>query len=481
VDENDAGNATSGGRHLVLCCDGTWNDPRSRTNVRLIFEFLAERCGRAPVEEGETAVLGPCPAPGGGEILAFYQTGLGTLPGERIRGGLFGYGLSRKVAEAYAFLCRHWRAGDVIHLVGFSRGAFIARSLSGVVGRLGLLPAETPRDRLYDAVRASQEGRAVPRGERLPTIRFLGVFDTVGALGIPLPQFNWLNRFFGLTRFHDTVLSPVVEQACQALAIDERRGNFRPVVWSRRPGFVRLPDGSETAIRQRVLQVWFAGSHGDVGGGYPERDLSDVALRWMLRRMEKAGLPLGADWETARPGWGEPLGLRHDSTRGIFRLAEGGVGAVLRAVFPAGSFLFRLAPLFDLLQVGPYDRPLVGEIQADDPHLFSVPVGLQVHESVVERFATGGMPDKVRRALEANIRVFREPERPASPGARLDGSNVILLDRSPNGAAVKIERGAPPAPGTSVTLELPDEPSPRRARVAWRREDRVGLAFERAA
>ena len=405
-------------RHLVVCCDGTWNRPESRTNIWQIFTLLAERCGQQAVPAGETLELGPCAAPDESTVLAFYQTGVGTEPGERLLGGVFGYGLSRKVALAYAFLCRNWESEDRIYLLGFSRGAFIARSLSGVIGRLGLLPADTPYDAIYRAVRESQEGRPVERGDRFPTIRFLGVFDTVGALGIPVPNLYFLNRWLHLTRFRDTALSPVVEEACQALAIHERRGSFRPVVWSRRPGFVRLPDGSP-GVAQRILQVWFAGSHGDVGGGYEDaQDLSDIALYWMLRRLESAGLPLGPDWEKARLAWGDPLGVRHNS--------EGGLGAVLRAVFRAGP-LHWLAPLLDCFAVRPYDRPLVGEIQADDPNLFSVPVGLQIHQSVLERYATGGMPEAVRRALDAKLPVFVERERPETPQARLDGKDVVLL------------------------------------------------------
>lgn len=479
--QRDGRNDRRAVRHLVVCCDGTWNRPESRTNVWRIFAFLAERCGRQAAPAGETLELGPCAAPDESTVLAFYQTGVGTEPGERLLGGAFGYGLSRKVARAYAFLCRTWRPKDRIYLLGFSRGAFVARSASGVIGRLGLLPPDTPSDAIDRVVRASQKGLPVEGGDRFPTIRFLGVFDTVGALGIPVPQLHWLNRWLHLTRFRDTVLSPVVEEACQALAIDERRGSYRPVVWSRRPGFVRLPDGSCPGVAQRVLQVWFAGSHGDVGGGYADaQDLSDVALHWMLRRLESAGLPLGPDWEKARPGWGDPLGVRHNSTRGLFRAAEGGFGAVLRAVFPAGPFRWS-APLLDLLAVRPYDRPLVGEIQADDPNLFSVPVGLQIHRSVLERYAAGGMPEAVRRALDAKLPVFVERERPETPHARLDGRDVVLLDRSPSGVALQLAGTAAPQPGAKVTLELPDEPAPRRARVAWRADDRLGLAFDRAA
>ncbi|MDW8371966.1 MAG: DUF2235 domain-containing protein, partial [Geminicoccaceae bacterium] len=240
--------ATGSARHLLVCCDGTWNAPASRTNVWQIYEFVLERCGVRASRPAEERCEDEARLPDGSELFAFYQTGVGTEPGEQITGGVFGWGLSRKVANAYAFLARHWRAGDRIHLVGFSRGAFIVRSLSGVIGRIGLLPADTSREEIYAAVRASQKGGSPKRGDRFPTIRFLGVFDTVGALGIPVPDLAWLNHRLHLARFRDTELSPVVEQACQALAIDERRGSFRPVVWSRRPGSVRLPDGSEPRI-----------------------------------------------------------------------------------------------------------------------------------------------------------------------------------------------------------------------------------------
>lgn len=473
-------NATERPRHLLLCCDGTWNAPASRTNVRQIYEFVLERCGVHAPEPAEEHCACEARLPDGSALLAFYQTGVGTEPGERIRGGVFGWGLSRKVANAYGFLVRHWRAGDRIHLVGFSRGAFIVRSLSGVVGRIGLLPADTPSEAIYEAVRASQKGRNPKRGDRFPTIRFLGVFDTVGALGIPVPDLAWLNRWLHLTRFHDTELSPVVEQACQALAIDERRGSYRPVVWSRRPGSVRLPDGSEPGIPQRVLQVWFTGSHADVGGGYADsHDLSDIALHWMLRRLEVAGLPLGPDWEKSRLAWGNPLGVRHVSTRGLFRAVEGGLGSALRAAFGSVPGIGGLAWLLDRLAVRPYERPLLGEIEADDPHRLSVPVEVQLHASVLERWKVGGMPKRIAEAVAAGMPVFREPERvDAASEVRIDHRSFAVLDRTDGGLAL---RGPTDLPiGARVTLEGP-EIGQRRARVSWRADDRVGLAFERAA
>jgi Uncharacterized alpha/beta hydrolase domain (DUF2235) len=203
---------------------------------------------------------------------------------DRIAGGAFGKGLSANVLAAYRFLSQFYVPGDNIYVFGFSRGAYTARSLCGFISASGLLTADmcnadnqdfawryyrTPPKRRFPADRARLRRITHPDAR----IRFLGLFDTVGALGIPM---TWLNRVCRRAQeFHDADVSSVVDHSCHALAIDEYRKEFEAAVWTepRHRGY------------QTVEQVWFPGSHANIGGGYDDRGLSDLTLQWMLMRM----------------------------------------------------------------------------------------------------------------------------------------------------------------------------------------------------
>ena len=230
--------------------------------------------------------------------VAYYQDGVGTGSSriDKLVGGAFGKGLSENIRACYRFLVEHYEPGDELHFFGFSRGAFTARSTVGLVRNAGILRREHRdqvdeayelyRDRSPDTHPNGAEAvafRARHAHADVTPIACLGVWDTVGSLGIPTD--GPLGR---LTRarysFHDVGLSGQVRNAFHALAIDERRKPFAPSLWA-----VDTP-----ADRQRVEQVWFAGSHSNVGGGYEECGPSDHALRWMLQRAGECGLGFGA-------------------------------------------------------------------------------------------------------------------------------------------------------------------------------------------
>lgn len=276
-------------KRLVVCCDGTWNTPD---------------------QEGDDG--GPCPtnvvkvalevAPVGADGMpqcVFYVRGVGTTKGQRLRGGAFGVGLSRNVKEAYCAVVGAYDPGDELWFFGFSRGAYTARSAVGFIRNCGILRREHAA-RVDEAYRLYRDARAHPKGlesrlfrqsfshpapEDRPLIRFVGVWDTVGALGLPVRGMGWFNKHWA---FHDTTLSSWVEHAYQALAIDERRSAFRPALWTQE----RKRDGTlvEPPPWQRVEQRWFAGVHCGVGGGYADSSLSDIALLWMAERAGAAGL-----------------------------------------------------------------------------------------------------------------------------------------------------------------------------------------------
>lgn len=295
-------------KRLVLCCDGTWNTPDQR------------RDGRAVPTNVVKVALAVAPADADGrEQRTFYHRGVGTDDGERIRGGLFGFGLSRDVRAVYRFLVQEFEPGDELFFFGFSRGAFTARSTIGFIRNCGILRREHA-DRIDDAYRLyrSQADRTRPRGTEAELfrqsfahstpVRFVGVWDTVGALGIPLTGGRLVNLLNRRWQFHDTRLTSHVEAAFQALAIDERRAPYQPAIW-------QAPDPADD---QRLEQVWFAGTHSDIGGGNPDPTLSEIPLRWMTDRARSCGLEF-------RPGAfqaadSDPLGTLHESRRGLFRL-----------------------------------------------------------------------------------------------------------------------------------------------------------------
>jgi uncharacterized protein (DUF2235 family) len=219
------------------------------------------------------------------EQKPFYNEGVGTGRLDHLLGGAFGWGISKHVRKVYRFLVKEYEPGDEIFLFGFSRGAYTARSVAGFIRNCGILKPEY-RDKVGEAYKLYRrwDEPSKPTGADAVKFReqfsydqvritFIGVWETVGALGIPvlIPGLTPLKHF---VEFHDLKLSSYVDHAYQALAIDERRRPFAPALWE-----VQTPPG-----RQTVEQVWFAGVHRNVGGGYPDTELSDRAFEWMIEK-----------------------------------------------------------------------------------------------------------------------------------------------------------------------------------------------------
>ncbi|HMI92862.1 MAG TPA: DUF2235 domain-containing protein [Polyangiales bacterium] len=298
-------------RRLIVCCDGTWNkadqvhngSPCPTNVVRLAYS-TAKSDGATPQ-------------------IIYYDQGVGTGNAiDRISGGAFGEGLEDNVHDAYRFLLANYELGDEIFLFGFSRGAFTARSIGGMVRKCGIIKRASVATyhkavQLYRSnARPDDEGPAQFRAEHSLAgaepiaIKFIGVWDTVGSLGIPMRGLRSLTR--QRYQFHDTELSGSVQNAYHALAIDERRAPFVPTLWLDRP-----------KPGQTVEQVWFCGAHSDVGGGYPEDGLSDIALEWMLAKAQANGLlldPTSRPVHTLDP---KPTAMLHDSKTGLYSFTFG--------------------------------------------------------------------------------------------------------------------------------------------------------------
>lgn len=255
-------------RKLSVLFDGTWNTTQDRTNVIRLSELIAT-----------------AGSDGSEQLPPFYDKGVGTHALDRLSGGVFGYGLSDNIRDGYRWLAANFQPGDELFLFGFSRGAYTARSLAGIIRKCGILRSaekgliqqayELYRDKNIhpdnpDAVafRASfaQETR----------IKFIGVWDTVGSLGIPATGVPFSRDFY---QWHDTELSKIVDYAYHALAIDEHRKDFAPAVWTE-----RKPENID------VEQRWFVGAHSNVGGGYRNDPLPNLALAWLQQKARAAGL-----------------------------------------------------------------------------------------------------------------------------------------------------------------------------------------------
>lgn len=294
-------------KRLVVCLDGTWNTPDKGDNPTNVVKMM--RSVRASDAAGTPQI-------------AFYDSGVGTGgPVDRIVGGAFGEGLAENVKDGYRFLANNYERGDEIYIFGFSRGAYTARSLAGFISYCGLM-SKVQMD-LLPGVWLAWQDRDNPTDEQRAMIRevcgksvfdaritCLGVWDTVGSLGIPVESLQFVNR--DRYEFLNTKLGENVDHAFHALGIDEKRGPFGPALWQK-------PDhhGNKT-----VEQVWFAGVHSNIGGSYPDAGLSDLVLQWMIDRVRAT---CGLEFDETYIGTyiaGDPLGTLYESRGALYTTSK---------------------------------------------------------------------------------------------------------------------------------------------------------------
>lgn len=320
-------------KNIVVCFDGTWNgvgvdsdrdDVPEDTNILKLYRLLegetTAETRDLPDEEERFAL----DANGAPLQVAKYLHGVGDVanPIGRLFGGAFGAGIVKRIVRGYTFICRHYQPGDRIYLVGFSRGAYTARAVGGMIAKAGLMdyaklghpdketayqrglyvwcyyrygPGYTSpvSDEAQDTwTRLLQRSVEVGEEQMIPNvpIEAIGVFDTVGALGIPF--YGKDDQRLDLFKFTDCVLSSKVRSGLHAVAIDEYRRDFVPTLWTPRDG---------------VSQCWFVGAHADVGGGYEDARLSDLALQWLSAGLAARGLRVRAMSAT-----GDASGEIHD-------------------------------------------------------------------------------------------------------------------------------------------------------------------------
>ena len=329
------------GKNIVLCLDGTWNAPDTKdakgettpTNVQKLFETLV---GSSPLGAGDEEKEVSCAAGADAATaqVAKYLYGVGAMSNKLAQAceGAVGLGLVGRIVRGYTYLSRMYEAGDRIFIVGFSRGAYTARSLAGLVVRQGLLDWKAMNlvagsDESYSAGLAAwqayksgihQPGSILSGVAAVvsnlqasfelglhpaPRLRYtgsvgiaaVGVWDTVGALGIPdIVKQKEATIRVDVFQFCDTLLNARIEHGFHAVSVDEQRVDFTPTLWDARDG---------------VIQVLFPGAHADVGGGYTasESGLANGALAWMARQLASVGV----EFSSMPPGVPDPLGMQH--------------------------------------------------------------------------------------------------------------------------------------------------------------------------
>ena len=324
-------------RNLIVLADGTGNSASKpfKTNVWRLYQAISLTDGSQ---------------------LAAFGDGVGTssIKVLRVLGLALGVGVKRNVLNLYKFLCRNYQDGDRIWAFGFSRGAFTVRVLAGLIHYQGLVTSESEaelnrnalaayrayrkqafatmipwvvigrylRDRLislwnlmtgsrsYDAVKKD----TADRGRDHIKVHFLGVWDTVVAYGLPVDELTLaVDKWVWPMKFRDDSLLPNVQYARHALSLDDERRTFHPIPWNE-PKLKAAKEGNQP---DRLKQVWFAGAHSDVGGGYPDDGLSYVPLCWMLQEADDQGLRLEPSVFDSYIALAAPTGRIYDSRSGF--------------------------------------------------------------------------------------------------------------------------------------------------------------------
>jgi uncharacterized protein (DUF2235 family) len=424
-------------RNIIICCDGTGNEiSENISNVLKLYRCLRKTEKTQPRQ------------------LVFYDPGVGTLerpdPWHKLKqdfnailGLATGYGLDDNVLAAYAFLVHTYQAGDQIYLFGFSRGAYTVRVLAGLIHKVGLITPEqvnlagsgliaykqfssdeAPKLR-SEAKLLTQTGDAggpLPQtafdnaaqfaritSSRWPTIRFVGVWDTVASVIVPRADRCYLPS---LEELAFTLTNPSVQTFRQAISIDEQRCMFRLKKWDAPQTFKHNRFNDAHAEPQDILQVWFAGVHADIGGGYPEKEsgLSKYPLLWMIDEATKCGLQVNQAtvnqlaWGIQRKG--SPYSYVVPDVRGDLHTSLRGAWWILEYIPKSASY-----------KEWPARKTHFGYYIPDAEPRF-IPDGAIIHESVLQRM--NAMPSYRPVNLPKQYEKFPMPVPPAHASAETE-------------------------------------------------------------
>ncbi|HSH72318.1 MAG TPA: DUF2235 domain-containing protein [Methylophilaceae bacterium] len=297
-------------KRIVIFADGTWNSPEDglETNVLQLAEAVA-------------------PSAGNTKQVTFYDWGVGADT-QKLMGGISGAGIDKNIMDCYRFIVHNYEPGDQLFFFGFSRGAYTVRSLAGFIRNAGVLKREfANRESEAFLMYRNRSLKSHPNDPASVAFRkqyavadttdieFVGVWDTVGALGIPVPFWGTLGKREFL--FHDTQPSKIIKHARHALSIDENRVDFEPTLWD------ASPDAD-------IQQVWFAGVHADIGGGYAESGLSYCAANWIISEASQFGLVFeNYLLKKIKPN---PLDKQHNERKGVYLMRDESVRNVVGSI-----------------------------------------------------------------------------------------------------------------------------------------------------
>jgi uncharacterized protein (DUF2235 family) len=290
-------------KRIIICSDGTWNRPEKLNKKEYPTNVLKFARGIAPKDTNNV------------KQVVFYDWGIGSYH-DSASGGVFGKGLEKNVMDGYRFIIHNYEPGDEIYLFGFSRGAYTVRSLCGLLNNCHILKGEFAH-KVEEAFALYKNPKHLPNGDfsnewkhkfSMPNsgdVSFIGVWDTVGAMGLPF-------SLFGLIKdkhlFYDRKLGTNIKVARHALSLDEKRKDFEPTIWEPREG-------------TDLKQVWFAGCHSDVGGSYaPDKDktfLSDIPMMWLIKEAKHQGLKFESFVEVVNLN---PISKKHNEYKRTFKL-----------------------------------------------------------------------------------------------------------------------------------------------------------------
>jgi len=327
-------------KNIAVFLDGTWNQVDDYTNVYLLYQLChGLEVSVAPLSDDKFGDTSEIPQ------IKYYDPGVGTGLANLspvLIGGAIGYGLKHNVAQAYLSICRHYKPGDQIYIFGFSRGAYTARTLCGMLNAFGVLKRRYSKvhqplinkwpfnalarrkdlrvaklavdkirdshgksdrtiEKLFDSFKRNYCQQSRETG--IP-VKFMGMFDTVGSLGIPNlldPLRDKANKksakpgFLARNRMPNAHYPSNIDYACHALAVDEFRPHFAPTLWEQIPKLDQKKDkdGKHKPI-SNVEQRWFVGAHSNIGGGYPDNTLSNKPIKWIYRHAKAHGLKMAS-------------------------------------------------------------------------------------------------------------------------------------------------------------------------------------------
>ena len=301
-------------KRIIICADGTWNKPEE--NLEKDFPTNVLKFSRAITPIATDKVV----------QTVFYDWGIGSYH-DTTSGGAFGKGLDKNIKDCYRFIVHNYEKGDELFFFGFSRGAYTVRSLCGLINNCSILKKQNAKmiNKAFDLYKNSKYKVSHPHSEQFrkdyaiypeTIVKFVGVWDTVGSMGLPTSIFGFIKP---KNLFYDNKIGSNIKTARHALSIDEVRKDFEPTIWRQ-----------DSQNKVDLKQVWFAGNHSDVGGSYkPDKDgtvLSEIPMLWMKREAELEGLKFQKHINVK----GNELASKHNEQKKFYKL----LGKHVREILP---------------------------------------------------------------------------------------------------------------------------------------------------